>query len=114
MKRDYRLYCDDILEAIIKIEEYSGSLSFDKFIVNTQTMDAVIRNLEIIGEAVRHLPKIFKDKYANIPWKEISGMRDKLIHEYFGVDEQVLWKTIRDDLPLLKSKIREILQKEET
>jgi len=86
MKRDYRLYINDILEAIEKIKKYTKGLSFEKFSQNEMTIDAVVRNFGIIGEAVKHIPLKIKKKYPNVPWREMAGMRDKLIHEYFGVN----------------------------
>ena len=84
-KRDVRLFLYDILEAISKIENYTKGMSYDEFIHDEKTIDAVIRNLEIIGEAAKNIPEDAKNKYPEIPWKEIAGMRDKLIHAYFGV-----------------------------
>ena len=110
-KRDYRLYIDDIIEAIEKIEEYSRGLSFDEFSRDCQVIDATIRNFEIIGEAVKHIPPKIRRKYPDIPWKTMAGMRDKLIHEYFGVNKQVLWKTIKEDLLKIKPQINQVLKK---
>ncbi|MCD5396334.1 MAG: DUF86 domain-containing protein [Candidatus Pacebacteria bacterium] len=109
-QRDFKLYIDDILEAIRKIEKYTKGFSFEKFSENTQTIDAVIRNLEIIGEAAKNVPKIIREKYQNVPWRKMAGMRDKLIHEYFGVNKKVVWRTIQEDLPLVKAEIKKILK----
>jgi uncharacterized protein with HEPN domain len=106
-KRDYRLYIDDIIEAIKKTEKFSKGLSFDEFSGDSKTIDATIRNFEIIGEAVKHIPPKIRGKYPDIPWKIMAGMRDKLIHEYFGVDKKVLWKTVKEDLPKIKPLIEE-------
>jgi uncharacterized protein with HEPN domain len=111
MKREYRLYIDDILEAIEKIEKYMEDLSFDEFTEDTKTIDAVIRNFQIIGEATKRIPEEVKGRYADIPWREMAGMRDKLVHEYFGVKLDVLWKTIKNRLPELKVLIKEVLEK---
>ena len=108
-KRDYRLYIDDIIEAIKKIEEYSKGLSFDDFSEDSKAIDAVVRNFEIIGEAVKHIPQRVRRKYPKVPWKLMAGMRDKLIHEYFGANKEVLWKTIKEDLPKVKPLIKEVL-----
>lgn len=108
MKRGANLYLDDITSAINKIERYTKKISFNKFKKDEKTIDAVTRNLEIIGEAVRYIPKEIKEKYSNIPWKEIIGMRNKVIHEYFGVDVDILWDTIKEDIFDLKRKIRNI------
>ena len=95
MKRDYRLYIDDIIEAIIKLESYSKGLSFDDFSEDKKVIDATIRNFEIIGEATKHLPQTIKRKYPEIPWKAMAGMRDKLIHEYFGVNKKFYGKLFK-------------------
>ena len=107
-KRDYNLYIDDILEAISKIEEYTGQLDFDKFSKNSMTIDATVRNFEIIGEAVKHISSDIKKQHPDIPWKVMAGMRNKLVHEYFGVDKKVLWKTIKEDIVPVKSLIAQI------
>ena len=98
-KRSFRLYLKDILEAIEKINNYTKNLSFEEFSQNTMIVDAVIRNFEIIGEATKHIPEEIRKSYPEIPWKEMAGMRDKMIHEYFGVDLEIVWKTIKIHLP---------------
>ena len=110
MRRDYRLYLDDILEAIGKIERYTAGLSIEQFKNDGKTFDAVIRNLEIIGEAVKHIPSNIRKKSLDIPWKQMAGMRDKLTHEYFGVRFDVVWDTIRKRLPEVRPLIEEILK----
>jgi uncharacterized protein with HEPN domain len=101
-ERNYKVYIDDILEAIEKIESYTERLDFSEFSKDIKTVDATIRNFEIIGEAVRHIPSDIKKQHPDIPWKIMTGMRNKLVHEYFGVDKKVLWKTIKADLSSLK------------
>jgi len=86
LKRDPRLYLDDIFDAIEKIENYGEGLSFADFSADSKTVDAIVRNFEIIGEATKRIPAETKEKYPQIPWKMMAGTRDKLIHEYFGVN----------------------------
>ena len=109
-ERGVRLYAEDIREAIRRIEEYTVGVDFDDFTGDTKTIDAVVRNLTIIGEAVKNLPRKVKLEYSDIPWREITGMRNKVTHEYFGVDEGILWKTIKEDLPSFKKQVSEILK----
>lgn len=106
--RPIKLYVEDIKAAISKIEVYIKNMTFDEFKNDAKTMDAVIRNIEVIGEATKHIPNEIRLKHVEIPWKEIIGTRSKVIHEYFGVDEAILWKTVYDDLPKLKKQIEEI------
>ncbi len=101
--RAWRLRVDDILSAIEKIQRYVLDLTFEQFGEDDKTVDAVIRNLEVIGEAVRHLSDAAAELPPSIPWSDIAGMRNILIHEYFGVDSAILWQTITSDLPALKS-----------
>lgn len=111
MKRDIRLYIEDILEAIAKIEEYmAGFKSDDDFYNNSQLQDAVLRRLEIIGEAAKNVPEEFRKQYSDIPWKQVAGMRDILIHEYFGVKLKRILKVVKEDMPGLKAKILKIKQ----
>jgi uncharacterized protein with HEPN domain len=105
MTRDVRVYVADILESIGKIEEYTKGASRDDFMANTQTQDAVLRRLEIIGEAAKGIGEDVRSKYPAVPWKEIAGLRDVLIHAYFGVNLERVWKVIEGDLPELKKKV---------
>ena len=103
--KDDLAFIEHILLCIEKIQDYTKNLTKKDFNNNELVQDAVIRNIEIIGEAVKKISKELKSQYPNIPWKEMSGMRDKLIHDYFGVDVDVVWKTVDDDIPFLKSLI---------
>src|SRR3989344_1451228 len=107
-KRLPKLYLEDILSSISKIEDYVKSLSFKTFSDDPKTIDAVVRNLEIIGEAARNIPASFTEKHSGLPWPEMISMRNKEIHEYIAVDLEILWKTIREDLPKLKKQIKAI------
>jgi uncharacterized protein with HEPN domain len=100
--RPVRLLIEDILESIEKIERYTAGISFEEFSNDDKTNDAVIRNLEIIGEAANRLPDDFKDKHSNIEWFKIVGLRHRIVHEYFGIDLGIVWQIVTKDIPLFK------------
>lgn len=110
MTRDIRLFIEDILESITKIEHYTEGISQSEFVGNTLIQDAVLRRLEIMGEATKNLPNELREKYPEIPWREIAGLRDVLIHGYFGVNLARVWLVIERDLPDLKKRISDVLQ----
>ena len=107
--RDFQVYVEDIIEAIDSIEEYTEELTYERFVKDKKTVDAVVRNLEIIGEATKHVSQRIRKKYPSVPWRDMAGMRDRLIHGYFGVNLDVVWKTVKERLPIVKPLIKEAL-----
>jgi uncharacterized protein with HEPN domain len=98
------------LESVEIAEEYTRSISKDEFMKSMQVQDAVIRRLEIIGEAAKSIPNDFRRKHPDVPWSEIARMRDKLVHGYFGVDLQLTWDVVMKDLPDLREKVKNVLR----
>ena len=111
MPRDPGLYLDDILTSIGRIREYTASLSFEEFSGDQKTIDAILRNFEVIGEAVKTLPPEIKAKYA-YDWRSVAGLRDILTHEYFGVSVKIVWDVLQNELPELERRVKEILEQE--
>ncbi|WP_174590338.1 HepT-like ribonuclease domain-containing protein [Methanocella conradii] len=111
-KRDYILFLEDILACIDKIEKYSRAMSFEEFNGNDMAVDAVIRNFEVIGEAVKKIPEEVKGKYTDVEWKEAAGFRDVLIHDYFSIDKEAVWDTIQNNIPSFKKGIMRVLASE--
>lgn len=112
MKRKFELYLKDILWSIKKIEEYTQALDFEDFKNSSIIIDASVRNLEIIGEAVSQISQGVKDKYLNVQWQEIKNFRNIVIHRYHSVDVEILWDIIKNKLDTLKQQIKGILKKE--
>jgi uncharacterized protein with HEPN domain len=112
MKRNLKLYLQDIWESTLAIEEYTQNLAEDEFYSNRQVQDAIIRRLEIIGEAVKNVDDDFRNKYPQIPWKKIAGMRDIITHEYFGIKLERVWDVLRKDLPDIKQQMLLIMERE--
>ena len=108
-ERNPRLYCDDILESGSAILDFVEGLSFEDFCDDRKTYSAVIREFEIIGEAVGKLPESFRERRPDVEWQDIKDFRNLLSHEYFGVDLEIVWKIIEDDLPALMDAVREIV-----
>ena len=109
MKKDPKVFIYHILESIELVEEYSKNMTQVQFLKLPSTQDAIVRRLEIIGEAVRNIPDAFRAKHTDIPWKKMAGMRDVLIHEYFDVDLILTWKVAKHELPTIKKKILALL-----
>lgn len=108
--RNYKLYLDDILEVTERIEKYSKGFTLEKMKKDSLVVDGVVRNLEIIGEAAKNVPAHIKERYSDIEWRKIAGLRDILAHEYFGVDLEVLWDIIEHKMPILKKQVAGILK----
>ena len=109
MKREYWDYLHDILDAVDDAESFVEGMSFEQFLKDKKTLNAVVRCLEIIGEAAKNVPVDVREKYGKLPWKKMTGMRDKVIHAYFGVNTKTLWNTVKNDLPPLKQLVRKML-----
>jgi uncharacterized protein with HEPN domain len=109
MKRDDTVYLHHILDAIDLIEGYTKGMTENEFLSNSMAHDAVIRQIEIIGEAARNVSDEFQEKYPRLPWAKMIGIRNKIIHEYFNVNFAIVWDTVKEDLPILKKSIKKIL-----
>jgi len=108
--RDWRFRVRDILAAVRAIEAYTEGMTFEEFAADSRTVDAVVRNLMTIGESTRWIPEPIKDAHREVPWRTLRGMRNVVVHEYFGVDSEILWETVRTDLPPLAPTLEAILQ----
>ncbi|GAB4402543.1 MAG: DUF86 domain-containing protein [Anaerolineales bacterium] len=108
--RDHRLYIKDILAAMESIEAFTEGMTLKAFKADDKTASAVIRKLEVIGEAAKQVPDEVRTAYPQVPWKEMAGMRDRLIHAYFGVDYRLVWTTVKKRLPQVKAQMQKILQ----
>ncbi|MBI3602405.1 MAG: DUF86 domain-containing protein [Candidatus Omnitrophica bacterium] len=109
MIKDYKIYLNDILGAIKSIEEFLSGVDFSTFQSDDKTSSAVIRKLEILGEAAKQIPEDIRQRYPHIPWKEMAGMRDRLIHFYAGVDYRLVWETVQEKLPVVKESIKKLI-----
>lgn len=110
MRREIGDYIQDIIEAISKTESFIKDMSYNEFLCDDKTVFAVVRALEIIGEAAKNIPNETKRKYPKILWKDIAGMRDKLIHEYFGVRTDLVWRAVKEELPPIRPLFEKILK----
>jgi uncharacterized protein with HEPN domain len=109
-EKDYRDYIQDILNSIDESHEFVGGMTFDDFTKDRKTVNAVIRSLEVIGEASKNIPKGVRDQFPDVPWQKMTGMRDKLIHQYFGVDLEIVWKAVKEDLRPVRSSVVRVLK----
>lgn len=108
--RNYKLCLRDVIDAMESIEDFVESMDFEEFKKDDKTSSAVIRKFEIIGEATKQIPEETRQKYPQVPWKEMAGMRDRLIHFYFGIDYKLVWETIKERIPQVKPLIRKVLE----
>lgn len=110
--RGHRDYLRDIIAMMDLIESFMAGLDFDQFVKDDKTFMAVVRGIEVIGEASKHVPASLRKKYPGVPWKKMAGMRDKLIHDYFGTDARIVWETATALIPELKPQIAQVLDAE--
>ncbi|MDL1892114.1 DUF86 domain-containing protein [Sphingobacteriales bacterium CHB3] len=108
MSRDIGLYIDDILESMDKIQAYIETVGEDEFYSDSEKQDAVLRRMLVIGEATKNIPAEFRTKYPDVPWQKMAGLRDIIVHQYFGVTLGLIWRVANSDLPLLRERILEI------
>jgi uncharacterized protein with HEPN domain len=110
MQRDPLILLDDMLLAIRKVRSYTKGMTKNELLEDERTLDAVIRNLEVLGEAAKYLPGDFRDQYRDIEWRKIAGLRDILIHQYFGIDIHIIWDILETKLPSLEKNLQRILE----
>jgi uncharacterized protein with HEPN domain len=108
-RRDWKFRIRDILDAVEKIKSYTAGMNREAFGADNKTVDAVVYNLSVIGEAACHVPDHVQERYPDIPWQQMRGIRNVVVHQYFGVSVDILWETVRRDLPLLEPLLRQVL-----
>ncbi len=111
MTREYRDYMEDILGAIDEVSDFTSGMAFGEFAQDRKTINAVLRSLEVLGEAAKGIPDDVRQYAPDVPWKRMAGMRDKLIHQYFGVDLRIVWEVVQEELPPLRPKIEGLLKR---
>ncbi len=110
MSREYRDYLCDVIDAIKTAQDFTNQMNFDNFVKDKKTIFAITRALEIVGEAIKKIPVHLRKKFPSIPWKDLAGMRDKLIHNYSGVNLSIVWETVTQELPPLLKEFQRVLQ----
>lgn len=112
MRRTLLDYLEDMRASALEVRDFTRGMSFEEFLQDRKTVNAVIRSLEVLGEAAKRIPEDVRVKHPDIPWQDIAGMRDKLIHEYHGVDLEIVWNTVQEDIPALLPQIEKVLAEE--
>ena len=112
-KREWKLYLEDILESLGLIEQYIGDMKFNSFKMDRKTIDAVVRNFEVIGEASKYIPENIKEKFQDVDWAGMVGLRNRIAHQYFNIDLSIVWNIIQQELPELKKQMEDILTQSE-